>query len=1152
MKKQINPTIKAHLIRSAFYLLLLVTVCAIPFALAQSRSRGTAKRSVAKPSIQQNVTANRDFSRATGPATLPADSGVVGKTSRSSKLANTLFGHHTGVGRDASVKGNNPLLTYMIDDGTAEDSIGLTAGGSFIALNSFPVIAGNNLITSISIAWGTPAFPDPSLDGLPYTAVLWSDPNGDGSPTDGVVLASAPGIISMQGTNTFLTSVIPPTMVTTPNFFVGFVITHNAGQFPAAFDETAPTLSNRSWITIGGNINDLSGAAPIESFGLVGNWLIRAEGEGGTTPTPTPTAPPCAACGTYNTTTSAASITPGTTDTGNHCDDCTTTIALPFPVCVYGTTYFSALVESNGTLQFTGDTAFFTSGCNPLPNPNYARTLFPYYDDLSTDPAISPDCSNFASGCGVFTSVSGTAPNRVFNIEWRTGYFGRSGTANFEVQLSESSTDVKVVYGITVDSGSSETSGIQSSSSGPATQFSCGDPSLNPGLQVTYSCGAGSPTPTPTPTPTGSPTGCQFRVLIAYADIAGQPNELRGQILAEPGVTAVDLFDAFSGTPTLGQLQQYNIVYAFSNNGWADATAMGNVLADYEDAGGVVVVSTFAWDNRGPWNLAGRWMTGGYTPYNSTSTTNFSTNTANITDPGHPLMQGVTSLTAFYRNGVTLTAGAASVAVWTDGPPAVAYKANSGHTAVGMNAYLGVVAEPFTGDWGRVIVNAGRWLLNCQGSPTPTPTGTPSPTPTPTCTAGWRIEPSMLNARAFASGATANGAFYVVTGFNGAYVTQTERFNGTTWANMAPIPTPHSQSRAAAVGNRVYVPGGFNSIQFTGPLNNMQIYDTTTDTWSQGLVLPAARSGIATAAFNGLVYAIGGYNPVGTGHTDVYIYDPVANSYTTGAPMPAGQGNMGGVLLNGEIYVVGGGTAPGAQFAYNPTTNIWRTIAALPTTGGTCQAGGGFVQDNELWIVGCLGVPINQQVWIYNPGSNMWRAGPQYNASHEGGSATSLFNARGYVAGGGPGGGATTTVESTGPCQTGTPTPTPTATATFTPTPTATATATATATVTPTATATATSTPTPTPTPTPIQITLHANGYKVHGLQTVDLFWSGPTSGNIDIYRNAVLIATVANDGGAYTDNINRNGRGTWTYRVCIAGTGNCSNQVTVTFGGGH
>src|SRR5262245_55838714 len=48
MKKQINPTIKAYLVRGAFYLLLLLAVCAIPFALAQSRSRGSSKQNVAK------------------------------------------------------------------------------------------------------------------------------------------------------------------------------------------------------------------------------------------------------------------------------------------------------------------------------------------------------------------------------------------------------------------------------------------------------------------------------------------------------------------------------------------------------------------------------------------------------------------------------------------------------------------------------------------------------------------------------------------------------------------------------------------------------------------------------------------------------------------------------------------------------------------------------------------------------------------------------------------------------------------------------------------------------------------------------------------------------------------------------------------------
>jgi len=55
MKKQIKPNVKAHLIRGAFYLLLLIAICAIPFALAQSRSRGTTDRSVAAQATNPNV-----------------------------------------------------------------------------------------------------------------------------------------------------------------------------------------------------------------------------------------------------------------------------------------------------------------------------------------------------------------------------------------------------------------------------------------------------------------------------------------------------------------------------------------------------------------------------------------------------------------------------------------------------------------------------------------------------------------------------------------------------------------------------------------------------------------------------------------------------------------------------------------------------------------------------------------------------------------------------------------------------------------------------------------------------------------------------------------------------------------------------------------
>jgi len=81
----------------------------------------------------------------------------------------------------------------------------------------------------------------------------------------------------------------------------------------------------------------------------------------------------------------------------------------------------------------------------------------------------------------------------------------------------------------------------------------------------------------------------------------------------------------------------------------------------------------------------------------------------------------------------------------------------------------------------------------------------------------------------------------------------------------------------------------------------------------------------------------------------------------------------------------------------------------------------------------------------------------------------------------------------------------------------------------------------------PSAIDLSANGYKVRGLQKADLAWSGATSSTVDVYRNNSPIATTAND-GFHTDNINARGGGSYTYKVCEAGTSTCSNNVVVSF----
>src|SRR5439155_12327276 len=82
------------------------------------------------------------------------------------------------------------------------------------------------------------------------------------------------------------------------------------------------------------------------------------------------------------TTTSGASIVPGTTDTGNHVDDSpTTAIALPFPVAFYDQTFTSARVSANGFLVFS-DTHSDYDFC--LPYSNHTNVVMPFGVDLYT------------------------------------------------------------------------------------------------------------------------------------------------------------------------------------------------------------------------------------------------------------------------------------------------------------------------------------------------------------------------------------------------------------------------------------------------------------------------------------------------------------------------------------------------------------------------------------------------------------------------------------------------------------------------------------------------------------------------------------------------------------------------------------------------
>ena len=127
------------------------------------------------------------------------------------------------------------------------------------------------------------------------------------------------------------------------------------------------------------------------------------------TTTPTPTV--CAVSDYSITQSTGAVIVAGTTLVPNsNCNDCTAPFVLPFPVQFYNQTFTQARASSNGNLQFIGDNSLLFNSC--LPNSTYNNVIYGYWDDLILD------CLS-GWGCGIYTSIRGSAPDRIFNIEWR-------------------------------------------------------------------------------------------------------------------------------------------------------------------------------------------------------------------------------------------------------------------------------------------------------------------------------------------------------------------------------------------------------------------------------------------------------------------------------------------------------------------------------------------------------------------------------------------------------------------------------------------------------------------------------------------------------------------------------------------------------------
>lgn len=184
------------------------------------------------------------------------------------------------------------------------------------------------------------------------------------------------------------------------------------------------------------------------------------------------------------------------------------------------------------------------------------------------------------------------------------------------------------------------------------------------------------------------------------------PSELQAMLQAYPDIETVKWFDASLATPTFHTLLAYDAVLVVTEQSFADPVGLGDVLADYLDAGGNVVqtVPTFYAREGGGWDIQGRFLAEGYSPFvgsgNDTTLARLGTFNAE-----HPIMRGVKQASDSLRQRVELSAGAQLVASWEDEEECVATKGS----VVALNTFV-APDNRWEGDIDLIIHNSLIWL----------------------------------------------------------------------------------------------------------------------------------------------------------------------------------------------------------------------------------------------------------------------------------------------------------------------------------------------------------------------------------------------------------------------------------------------------------
>ena len=126
------------------------------------------------------------------------------------------------------------------------------------------------------------------------------------------------------------------------------------------------------------------------------------------------------------------------------------------------------------------------------------------------------------------------------------------------------------------------------------------------------------------------------------------------------------------------------------------------------------------------------------------------------------------------------------------------------------------------------------------------------------------------------------------------------------------MPIPQQYCEAELVGNSIYIIGDWNrnSNPYESPVGRVQIYNITTDTWSNGTSMPENNGrGLGSMAKIGtkLYYAGGIRSSTANDATNrTYEYDTENNSWLRMADMNQPRASFELVNFHDKLYAIGG------------------------------------------------------------------------------------------------------------------------------------------------------------------------------------------------------------------------------------------------------